>query len=358
MKILLLGEFSGFNKNLKEALVDLGYEVCLISSGDGWKEISGADYKLSKYSVGNTFFKKIVNLIYPFFILSKFKNYDVVHIINPFIFSNHRISEWLIKFIKNNNAIFTMSACGSDPKYIDNMGLFDYAPLTREDQLNFYNKDQRQRFNFIYNLIDIVIPVMYDYVKGYEESLKCSEVIPLPINLKNVEYKENNISDKIVIYHGITRSEFKGSDYIIKALNKLKKTHGNLLEIIVTDKIPFSEYKKILNRCNILIDQCKSQAYGMNAIIGLGMGKVVLSGAEPEAMSFFGFNNDYPVINIIPNVNQIYQVLKALTENPTQIERIGKDGRLFVESLHSHTNVAKKYLLLWEKELKNKHQFR
>jgi hypothetical protein len=352
MKILLLGEFSGFNKNLKEGLIELGHEVCLISSGDGWKEISGADYKLSKYSVANTFFKKIVNLIYPFFILSKFKNYDVVHIINPFIFSNHRISEWLIKSIKKNNALFTMSACGSDPNYIDNMGAFDYAPLSREERLNFYNEKHRNRFIFIYNIIDMIIPVMYDYAKGYMESEKCSEVIPLPIKLNNIKYKENNIRDKIVIYHGITRREFKGSNYIIKALDKLEKSHGELLEIVVTERIPFKEYKKILNRCNILIDQCKSQAYGMNAIIGLGMGKVVLSGAEPKAMSFFGFNNDCPVINIIPNVNQIYEVLKALIENPNQIERIGNDGRLFAKNHHSHTSVAKKYLLLWGKELK------
>ena len=213
MKILLLGEFSGFNKNLKEGLIELGHEVCLISSGDGWKEISGADYKLSRYSVANTLFKKIMNLIYPFLILSKLKGYDVVHIVNPFIFSNYRISEYLIKFIKKNNTIFTMSACGSDPIYIDNMRLFDYAPLSKEEQLNFYNKNHKQRFNFIYNLIDKVIPVMYDYAKGYMESEKCSEVIPLPINLKNIKNEENYINTKIVIYHGITRRAFKGSNF-------------------------------------------------------------------------------------------------------------------------------------------------
>lgn len=38
MRILLLGEFSAFHKNLKEGLVALGHEVVLASHGDGWKK--------------------------------------------------------------------------------------------------------------------------------------------------------------------------------------------------------------------------------------------------------------------------------------------------------------------------------
>ena len=168
---------------------------------------------------------------------------------------------------------------------------------------------------------------MYEFKKGYKDSLKCSNIIPLPIDLTNIYYKENKIDSKIVIYHGMTRKKFKGTDYIIKALNKLEKSHGDLVvKIIITEKIPFNSYYKILSKCNILIDQCKSQTYGMNAIIGLGMGKVVLSGAEPKAVSVFGFGNNCPVINIIPNVNQIYEVLKNIVENPNQIQNKGKES--------------------------------
>ena len=33
-----------------------------------------------------------------------------------------------------------MSACGSDPIFIDNMRPFDYAPLSEKEQIEFYNK--------------------------------------------------------------------------------------------------------------------------------------------------------------------------------------------------------------------------
>ena len=37
MKILLMGEFSGFYLNLKQGLQELGAEVTLAANGDGWK---------------------------------------------------------------------------------------------------------------------------------------------------------------------------------------------------------------------------------------------------------------------------------------------------------------------------------
>ena len=39
MKILLLGEFSGFNKNLKDGLLKLGHECQVAGIKDGFKNI-------------------------------------------------------------------------------------------------------------------------------------------------------------------------------------------------------------------------------------------------------------------------------------------------------------------------------
>ncbi len=44
-KILLFGEFSGLHTNLKEGLEELGYEVTIVSAGDGKKKYcSGCRY--------------------------------------------------------------------------------------------------------------------------------------------------------------------------------------------------------------------------------------------------------------------------------------------------------------------------
>ena len=46
MRVLLVGEFSGFYLNLKQGLQELGVDVTLAANGDGWKQIPGADIPL------------------------------------------------------------------------------------------------------------------------------------------------------------------------------------------------------------------------------------------------------------------------------------------------------------------------
>ena len=43
MNILIIGEFSGFAKHLKNGFFQLGHNVTIIHNGDSWKKISGID---------------------------------------------------------------------------------------------------------------------------------------------------------------------------------------------------------------------------------------------------------------------------------------------------------------------------
>jgi hypothetical protein len=78
------------------------------------------------------------------------------------------------------------------------------------------------------------------------------------------------------------------------------------------------------------------------------MGKVVLSGNEPECGKEFG-RDDIPVINIKPSVEDIYNKLEKLVLNKKCLEEIGYKSRKFVEDFHDYKKVAKQYLETWEK---------
>ena len=69
MKILLIGEYSNLHNSLKKGLVDLGHDVKLISTGDGFKGF-GSDILISKLFIPKYFnlLKKIFGLVfrYPF----------------------------------------------------------------------------------------------------------------------------------------------------------------------------------------------------------------------------------------------------------------------------------------------------
>ena len=51
MNILIVGEFSGFSKNLKVGLNELGHKVSIMSTGDNFKKIKidESDINILKY---------------------------------------------------------------------------------------------------------------------------------------------------------------------------------------------------------------------------------------------------------------------------------------------------------------------
>ena len=84
MKILLLGDFSAVHKNLKDGLLELGHDVVLASDGDGFKNIP-RDFDL-KPKLPSLLGKIEIRLKLFFYLYTKFKDFDVVQLINAFHF--------------------------------------------------------------------------------------------------------------------------------------------------------------------------------------------------------------------------------------------------------------------------------
>ena len=77
MKVLLLGEYSGFHNNLKIGLETLGHQVSIAASGDGFKKLK-VDIDLGGTLSNNI--GKFKRITYPFLKLNKLLNYDLVQL--------------------------------------------------------------------------------------------------------------------------------------------------------------------------------------------------------------------------------------------------------------------------------------
>src|SRR5690242_3139636 len=96
MRILLVGEYSRLHNSLKEGLISLQHEVTIVSSGDGFKNYPSdysIDAKWSKKPAFNVFRQLIYRFLHYdfavlerglrfYFLLPKFKDFDVVQLIN------------------------------------------------------------------------------------------------------------------------------------------------------------------------------------------------------------------------------------------------------------------------------------
>lgn len=378
MKILLVGEYSRLHNSLKEGLIALGNDVKLIASGDYFKDFP-ADIKLKrKYQTGPI--KKLKVLLYKLFktditslnlknqFLShsqELKGFDVVQLINESPLGiQPDFEKQIIKFLKNNNKKLFLLSCGTDHisvKYGYDRK-FRYSIMTpffegKISKKNFYPalKYLENEFidlhNFVYNAIEGIIASDLDYHIPLKNHPKYLSLIPNPINTNILEYKENTIKNKVVIFHGINRGNFykKGNDLFEKALITIQKKYPEKVEIIVTEDIPYREYLKHYESAHILLDQVYAFDQGFNALEAMAKGKVVFTGAEKEFLEHYNLQEDQVCINALPDVDVLVEKLSWLIENPQEIERIGRNARNFIEREHHYLKIAEKYIETWSK---------
>lgn len=356
MKILLLGEFSGLHKNLKEGLVELGHDVDIASSGDGWKNIEGDIYFGSNRS---GYVRKVERFVNIFKALPKFKNYDVVQFISPILFpQSFGVNNFIVNYIfKHNYKVFLVGA-GATPQntaiadFYENRFKYPelYSEIVKKTPILWSQTEAGRNYNrWFLKKINGYIPIMYEYAQGYRDIKydKICPTLPIPINIDKIIYEDNVIEDKLIIFHGLNREGVKGTPLIREALKRLQDAYPNEVECIIDGRMPLEEYLLLLRKTNVVIDQVYTASIGMNGVYNLAMGKIVIGGGEPEFLEEFSLKES-PLIPIQANIDSIYNQLEYIVKNRKIVFEKGKASRRFAEELHDYKKVAKQYLEVWK----------
>lgn len=377
MRILLIGEYSRLHNSLKEGLLHLGHDVTLVGDGDDFKNYPvdySIDAKISKY-FPFALLRKIIYRLFSFdiaklesglrfyFLLPKFKKYDVVQLINEASIKTTAGFEiyLLKKIIQQNKNLFLLS-CGTDAVCMQYMvdKKFKYSTLTpyfeSEQKSNIYHfmfeylsKSHLKLHHFLYKNIKGVIASDMDYAIPLQGNSKFLGLIPNPINIKNIPFKELEIKEKINIFLGINRHSYqrKGLDLFEEALESVENKYSNKVSIIKVENLPYTEYSTVLDQAHIVLDQVYAYDQGYNALEAMAKGKVVFTGAEQEFVDYYKLI-DRVAINALPDVNELVKELSFLIENPQEIIRIGKNARDFIEKEHDYVRIVEKYLKVWQ----------
>ena len=377
MKILLVGEYSRLHNSLKEGLVSLGHDVTILGTGDYFKNYP-VDIKLSrKYDEGLLKKLKIgiykitglditsISLKKQFFKQSdNLKGFDIVQLINESSFDvSPEVEKQFISFLKTNNDTLFLLSCGTDHlsvkyafgnnfRYSILNPLFDgtlsenkYSPI-----LKYLKPEYKSLHEFVFKSIDGVIASDIDYhipLKGHKQYLG---LISNPINVDTLKFQSLDTGGRIVIFHGINRSNYykKGSDYFEAALAIIQKKYPDKVHIEIVEDLPYSQYIETYNKAHIILDQVLGYDQGYNALEAMAKGKVVFTGAEKEFEEYY--NLQKPVaINALPDEKQIADELEDLILNPENIIEIGRNARAFIEKEHHYKTIAERYISTWTK---------
>ncbi len=361
MKVLLIGEYSGFHRNLKAGLKELGVEAIVAGSHDGYKNLH-VDIELYRSNPKNNTLSFLNKQIQIYLKTKKLKNFDLVQFINPFLFLNRfklyalAYNRLIYENLEKQNKNVFLSSCGNDAVYVqigkNKMDYNGYDPDITENRSII--KESKDALNWNLQLIEKskgIIPIGYEYWVGYNEIMpesdKLSPVIPPMIASNEFQFEELQIGSKLKLFHGINKAKAKGSPMIIEAMNEIKHKYPNDIELLIYERLPYNEYTIKMKEAHVNIDQTNSYAYGINALISMAMGKITLSGAEPVAIEALGMN-DCPVINIKPDSEHIYRQLCMLLERKHELQIIGEKSRICIEEYHDAKIIARKYLDFWK----------
>ncbi len=352
MKILLLGEFSGFHTTLRDGLRVLGHGADVVGTGDGTKAIP-VDWNIGSHRTGTMgMIERIAKAIH--FTMTA-PHADVIQLINPHVFPRGAgLNDHLIRRLRGRMPNMFLSACGDDALFVGKgIRALRYNPIDDAMRIDLglerhplANPDDLRWNRELAAMCDGVIPVMYEYQVAYADEPHRLASIPLPVNVDKIPALRNRIGDKLVVMHGAGRPGFKGSRHILAAFNLLEKRHPDRFEFVHVTNLPIDRYLELMKRVNVVVDQTNGYSCGMNALFALAMGKIVLGGAEPEARSLYDGGGS-PVRNILPDAADIAMKLEELLDLASLFPRMGDESRQFVERHHHYLTVADRYVTAW-----------
>lgn len=365
MKILLLGDYSNVHATLAEGLRKLGYEVTVASDGDGWK-----NYPRDIDFYRDLTWGKLRTLRYLWRLIKefrKFRGYDIVQLINP-IFIPLKAERMMLfyKYLRRHNKRIFLGAFGMDHYWV-RAGLdcstfrysdFNFGPEVRESEdidlwTNEWLRGKKGELNqHIAKDCDGIITGLYEYQASYAPHFpEKTQFIPFPIVPREGLTLSDKTPQRVRFFIGIQkqRSVYKGTDIMLRALERVAQELPEKCEKVRVENVPFAKYVKLMHGSDVILDQLYSYTPAMNALEAMAQGLIVVGGAEPEHYDLMEEHTLQPIINVLPNEESVYQTLRDLALHPERIPQLKRDSVNYILKHHDYVKVAQRYLEAWSK---------
>ena len=379
MKILLMGEYSNVHATLAEGLRKLGHHVTVLSNGDFWKNYPrDIDLVRKPGKLGG-----IMYMMKLYTNVHKLRGYDIVQLINPMFLElkAERIFPIYQYLRKHNKKIilggfgmdyYWVSVCCKDKplRYSDfNIGneLRTNADALKERK-DWLGTEKGRLNQMIAEDCDGIITGLYEYWACYQPGFpQKTTFIPFPIkpklitsgngnsytNAENHQVIPLDIPMKVKFFIGInkSRSEYKGTDIMLKAAQAIAKKYPDKAELRIAESIPFAEYVKMMNGSDAILDQLYSYTPSMNPLEAMARGIICIGGGEPENYEIIHEDKLRPIINVLPNYESVYQELEHLVLHPELIPLLKQQSIEYISKHHDYIKVAKRYEAFYQKLL-------
>jgi glycosyltransferase involved in cell wall biosynthesis len=172
-----------------------------------------------------------------------------------------------------------------------------------------------------------------------------AHVLPPGIEVHRYEPAPPSESDVIRIVHAPSNKEKKGTEFVVKAVEDLKKRYAVELDVVhgVRNEDALGRYR----RADIIVDQVLRDWHGVFAIEAMALGKPVVTSLDEDAVrqTEEAFGIELPIL--AATKDDLAEKLAWLIERPEERVRRGAAGRAYVEHVHDVDQMADRLLAIY-----------
>lgn len=368
MKILFLGDSSNYHNCLAKAMVDLGHEVTVASSGSHWMN-TRRDIDLKRQPGLWGGFKLWGKMHY--LCLDEFRGYDVVQLHDPVFVElrPHRLRPIFDKVKKNNGKVF-LTSLANDTPYV-RMCLSPNGPLKYNEfrvdgkptaysmehpeiEYNWTHPPLSDYTKYLHDNVDGCLTAIYEYHIAMEQAFTPDRLAyaGIPIEMPTISLPNEIVDGPIRIMAACHkgREVEKGFDTLLEAVNRVAANNPGKVIVDIVQNVPFQQFQDTLNKAHIVVDQLFSYSPATTALMAMARGKAVITGGEEDFYNFIDEKELRPVINPDPrDILTFEQKLEFLINDREALLRLMRQGPLFVSKHNSAELVARRMLSFWEK---------
>jgi glycosyltransferase involved in cell wall biosynthesis len=138
------------------------------------------------------------------------------------------------------------------------------------------------------------------------------------------------------VVHAPNHRHFKGTDYLLKAVEQLK-AEGVEIELVLVERMPNRSALDVYRTADVIFDQCLIGFHGYLAQEAMALGKPVMCFIRRPDRYLLAAS-ECPIVNSPPEC--IGSELRALANDRGRLEELGRRGRRYIERYHTPAHFA------------------
>lgn len=362
MKILFVGDYSNYHRCLSDALKALGHEVTVASAGSYWLNTArDIDLRRGKSKLGGAWlYLRLLTVL-----RRRLRGYDMVQLCGPgFIDLKPKRLRRIFDYLRANNGRVMMAALGADSYYVD-VETSGHSPL-RYDEWHLDNRPSPHALaskaligqwlnpelveytKYVYDNVDGCVDCLYEYHQVYKQAFEGRiTYVGIPIDLAKVTERplpplgpDDRL--RVMLAYQPGRMVEKGTDVLLAMLRRIEARHPRQIEVVEVTGLPYDRFVESIASVHVVVDQLYSYTPATTALLTMAMGRVTVSGAEPEYYDFIGERELRPIIHTDPlDLEWTERNLEQTLLDRALIRTLAAQGRPFVTRHNDSMKVAK-----------------